>query len=76
MEQFDRELVIYSAQSNQMHCLNEPAALIWTLCDGSRSLSAVVEELALVVGAEPSAVKVTSGMPWQRSEGSACSDEG
>lgn len=56
-EPFGKELVIYSLRSNQVHCLNVAASLVWTLCDGSRSLSAVVDEFARVVGAAPSAVQ-------------------
>jgi hypothetical protein len=40
-------LIIYAVHSDEVHYLNPPAALIYELCDGSRTLA----EMAALVGA-------------------------
>ena len=39
------DLVLYNARRGRMHVLNAPAALIWRLCDGSRTEEEIVERL-------------------------------
>lgn len=39
------EWVLYDPTSNQVHVLNLSAALVWTACDGERSLDAIVQEV-------------------------------
>ena len=38
-----REWVLYDPTSRQLHVLNVTAALVWSHCDGSHDLSALVE---------------------------------
>lgn len=33
------EVVIYDLQSNQAHCLNQPAAIVWKNCDGRTTIA-------------------------------------
>ena len=41
LEEFDGELVLYHSTSTQVVYLNETAALVWRLCDGSRSVETI-----------------------------------
>lgn len=40
------EWVLYDPASNQVHVLNLSAALVWTACDGERTVEAIVQEVA------------------------------
>lgn len=51
-EELDGELVLYSEASEEIHCLNLSASLVWALCDGKRTVSEIVGYLAEATGAE------------------------
>lgn len=42
----DDELVVYDSASAEAYVLNQTAARIWTLCDGSRTAPAVARDIA------------------------------
>jgi PqqD family protein of HPr-rel-A system len=48
----DDDLVLYDARTTQAHVLNASAARIWQLCDGSRTLAVVIQELSTAYGIE------------------------
>jgi hypothetical protein len=46
-EQIEDELFLYDpAQDGAVHRLNSGAAIIWHLCDGSRSAAEIAEDIA------------------------------
>jgi hypothetical protein len=45
-ELIGQELFLYDQDNNQaVHCLNSGAALIWLLCDGTRGVESIAEEI-------------------------------
>jgi hypothetical protein len=44
-QQVGDELVVYDGLSNQAHCLNRTAALVWRRCDGGSSVAEIVAVL-------------------------------
>jgi hypothetical protein len=40
------ETLVYDVERHRAHCLNRPAALIWSACDGTRDSAAIADELA------------------------------
>jgi hypothetical protein len=48
----DEKTVVYDEDAHTMLVLNTSAGAVWSLCDGSRSVSAIVEELAGLHGTE------------------------
>jgi PqqD family protein of HPr-rel-A system len=46
----DGELVVYQPRSRRGYVLNASAAQIWSLCDGSRSVRAVADQMATDFG--------------------------
>jgi pyrroloquinoline quinone biosynthesis protein D len=42
----DDELVVYDARGAQAYVLNITAARVWSLCDGSRTVESVAQEIA------------------------------
>jgi hypothetical protein len=49
-----QELFIYGGpRPDAVHCLNSGAAIIWYLCDGTRDVDEVVNELAAQYGLLP-----------------------
>jgi hypothetical protein len=45
------ELFLYDGDSdNAVHCLNSGAAMIWYLCDGTRTVAQIAAEIAAVAG--------------------------
>ncbi len=46
IEEIDGELLLYNAGSLETIYLNEPAAIVWYLCDGERSIGDIVGLLA------------------------------
>jgi hypothetical protein len=45
-ERVDDELVIYDSERHKGHCLNETAALVFTHCDGQRTVAELAELLS------------------------------
>lgn len=45
VEEIDGETLLYRLGSHQTIHLNETASLIWSLCDGTRSLRMMMDEL-------------------------------
>lgn len=41
IEEIDGELLLYNAGSTETIYLNEPAAIVWYLCDGERSVGEI-----------------------------------
>jgi hypothetical protein len=37
------EVLVYDLESNQAHCLNQSAAMIWKSCDGNNSVSEIAK---------------------------------
>ena len=48
------EWVVYDPQTQLLHLLNVTAALVWTACDGSRSLDDIAREVGEVLAEAPS----------------------
>jgi hypothetical protein len=46
VEDMDEEILLYEAGSHRAIYLNETAALVWRLCDGTRTVQEVAEMLA------------------------------
>jgi hypothetical protein len=44
------ELLIYDLNANKAHCLNHPAATIWSLCDGVSTPAEIAEKMARQTG--------------------------
>lgn len=47
VEQVEDELLIFDIEHNHAHVLNSPAATVWQMCDGSRSLADIQQESGL-----------------------------
>lgn len=43
-----QELFLFDQKSQTVFCLNGGAALIWFLCDGTREIDHIVNEIALI----------------------------
>jgi len=43
------ELLLYDSQRNRTHYLNPTAAVIWELCDGTRTPQEIAEEILKVL---------------------------
>lgn len=46
-ELLDQELFLYDEATGTVHQLNSGAAMVWYLCDGTRDLKGIAEEIAL-----------------------------
>ena len=46
VQELENETLVYDLNSNKAHCLNEPAAFIWSQCDGKSS----IDQIAKAVG--------------------------
>jgi hypothetical protein len=53
----DGERVCYDPEARSLHHLNETAALVWSMCDGSTSTDGVVERVAARVELPPAHVE-------------------
>ena len=42
----DQDMFLYDDDSGSVHQLNGGAAMVWMLCDGSRDLMSMAEEIA------------------------------
>ena len=53
------ELFLYDRNNGEaVHCLNGGAAMIWFLCDGTRSVAAMAAEIAAISDVSPQQVLV------------------
>jgi hypothetical protein len=52
-EDFHRELIVYDLERHHAHCLNATAMRIWQLCDGTRTVDAIAEQVAAEQGSRP-----------------------
>lgn len=43
---FEKEVVVYCERTQRVHCLDRFASIVWALCDGTRTVSAIVAEAA------------------------------
>lgn len=41
VQEFENELLIYDLSSNKAFCLNESSAIIWQMCDGTKSIAEI-----------------------------------
>lgn len=55
--ELDDDLVLYDTRTTQAHILNLSAAKIWALCDGSRSVSELADELVTTYALDRSLVQ-------------------
>jgi coenzyme PQQ biosynthesis protein PqqD len=46
LEVMDEDILLYDPQGEKIVQLNQPASLIWELCDGVRAVSEIVDLLA------------------------------
>jgi len=44
VQEMPGEVLVYDLDSNKAHCLNESAALVWRSCDGSNSISDIINQ--------------------------------
>jgi len=50
VERLEKETLVYDPKVDRMHCLNPPAALVFSHCDGKTSVSEVSRRLAERLG--------------------------
>jgi hypothetical protein len=43
IQQLENELLIYNLKDNKAFCLNRNSAMVWQLCDGTKSISEIAE---------------------------------
>lgn len=61
LEQMDDETLLYHPSGNKIIQLNQPAALVWQLCDGQRTVEGIT---ALLQSAYPeSAAEISADVP-------------
>lgn len=53
------EVLVYDTETNEAHCLNNTAAMVWRSCDGKTSVS----EIAQIVGGQ-SGEQVSDDLVW------------
>ena len=46
VQETDDEVLVYDLRSNKASCLNSTAALVWSQCDGTRSLDEITEAVS------------------------------
>lgn len=56
-EKIDTELVLYHSETAQVIYLNSTAALVWRLCDGTRSIGEIIE---VIEGAYPDSLSIST----------------
>lgn len=54
--EIDGEAVLFDPKRNRVHTLNATAAIVWQLCDGSRTVEQLAEDVALIFGVDSSNV--------------------
>ncbi len=50
IKEVDGELLIYDRECDRAHCLNLPAAVIWTRCDGRNGIPAIAKAASKELG--------------------------
>jgi hypothetical protein len=50
VQQMDQEVLVYDVTTNKAHCLNETAANVWNLCDGTRDVSQIAADISVATG--------------------------
>jgi hypothetical protein len=66
-KEVDGELLVYDRVRDKAHCLNEPAAAIWQLCDGRTTAADIAHRLSSVpTGSSGAALHSTidEGLVW------------
>lgn len=53
------EVLVYDTETNEAHCLNQTAAMVWNACDGKTS----VPEIAEIIGSKAGG-SVSDDMVW------------
>lgn len=61
-EDFQGETLVYDVKSHQAHCLNELAARVWMLCDGTRSVADLARLIGEQQGAAPDEALIWSAL--------------
>lgn len=46
IEELLHEVLVYDLRNNKAHCLNSSAASVWRLCDGTRTVPEIAEQLS------------------------------
>jgi hypothetical protein len=46
IKKLDRELLVYDLDTHKAHCLNPSAALVWSHCDGRKSVAEITRALS------------------------------
>ena len=46
VQEMSEEVLVYDRESNKAHCLNRTAALVWSHCDGNKSVAEIARALA------------------------------
>lgn len=61
VEELKKETIVYDPKVDRMHCLNPPAALVFSCCDGKTPISEVSRRLGEQLGgpADPRLVHLT-----------------
>ncbi|MFQ6028230.1 MAG: PqqD family protein [Dehalococcoidia bacterium] len=50
--EIDGEVTLFDPQRDQVHILNQVAAIIWRLCDGSRTVDELAEDVSILFDAD------------------------
>ena len=50
VKELPEEVLVYDLERHKAHCLNQPAAKIWKLCDGRRTLPEIARKLSDELG--------------------------
>lgn len=48
---FGDEIVIYCERTERMHCLDAATSVVWALCDGSRNVTEIIDEIVRMTSA-------------------------
>ena len=57
LEQLDDELLLYHPSETKILYLNQPATVVWGLCDGERSVTEIIQLLSDVYPDEAASIK-------------------
>jgi pyrroloquinoline quinone biosynthesis protein D len=67
--EIDGEVTLFDLQRDRVHILNQVAAVIWRLCDGSRTVDQLVEDISILFDADLGLVQEDVGQLLQNLEG-------
>jgi len=59
VKEVDDEVLVYDLKTDQAHCLNKTAALVWKNCDGLTSVEGIADAVA-----EETSIAIDSRMVW------------